>query len=211
MNDATRTTGYVKLMRTQLVFELLRTRPTAFLLLTLIALRTKRTDGLVFDDLIIGEALIGDYYRYRTTEQRYRSDKRFLEKYKLATFKPTTKGTRARLASTDIFDVNIQQSTDGETGKRRKGNENPTTNNNDKNEKKNVRKYSFSQTSEKRKSNPILEDPTFRRYVNVYSGSDDASVRAKMGLLPLLENRYPAWRYEREWEEAREYLRRGGL
>lgn len=139
MKETTHKTGYVMLLRNQLVLELLEIRPTAFLLLTQIALRIKRSDGSMLNDLAIGEARVGDFGKYGVSEQVYRSDKRFLEKYHLATFKPTSRGTIVRLANTYIFDVNLETSTDEETKKQRDDNGSLTTNNNDKNEK-NVKK-----------------------------------------------------------------------
>jgi hypothetical protein len=126
--------GFVKLNRTKDVLELIKRRPTAFILLTIIAFRARRTNEEYFDNLKIGEAEIGDYKSYKATEQVYKTDKKFLEKYGLATFKPTTKGTIARIISTSIFDINEEKLTNIPKDEKRTINEQPTINNNDNNE-----------------------------------------------------------------------------
>jgi len=206
MNKSTLKSGYIMLIRSELVLRLIKNRPSAYLLLTQIALRVKRSDGLTLDNLSVGEAYIGDFRTYGVTEQVYRSDKKFLEKYKLATFKPTPRGTIAKLVNTDIFDVNLVHPTNEQTSGQRNDNGVLTTNKNDRSDK-NVKKYNFSINSAK--NNPILEDPNFKRYESVFHGSDDASVRAKMRLLPLLESRYPAWKFQPEWNEVRKRLGKG--
>ena len=103
--------GFIKLYRSNQVLNLLEKRPSAFTLLTLIALRARRTNEVYFDELQIGEAYIGDYKSYKVSMQIYRTDKKFLEKYDLATFKTTTKGTIARLIKPVIFDINEEEIT----------------------------------------------------------------------------------------------------
>lgn len=119
---------------------MLRRRPTAFLLLFLIAQRARRTIDSNFDNLQIGEAKIGDYESYGATEQIYRSDKIFLEKFNFATFRGTDKGTIAKLIDTSIFDINVDQPNDlineQLTDSQRATNEQLTTNKNIKKKKK---------------------------------------------------------------------------
>lgn len=91
---------------------IIKERPTAFLLLILIARRAKRTLNHIDKSLEIGEAKIGDYESYGATEQIYRSDKEFLISNGLITTKTTNKGTIAKLISSDIFDIQEEKITD---------------------------------------------------------------------------------------------------
>lgn len=50
--------------------------------------------------------------------------------------------------------------------------------------------------------NPILEDPLFKRYLEVKNLGDDSAVRFKMSALPALDRRYPKWKFQSEWNEA---------
>lgn len=97
--------AFVKLMKSTKVLELLKNRPTAYDLLTLIAFRAKRNTEEM-NELEIGQAYIGDYESYGVTEMIYRLDKKFLEKYKIITTKTTNKGTIASLLDNSIFDIN---------------------------------------------------------------------------------------------------------
>lgn len=99
--------GFVKLWRGDVVFELMKTNPNAFLLLTIIALRARRTN-VSFNphSLKLGQALVGDCENYGLSQQQYRSAKKFLETNGLATFQPTNKGTLATLCGTQVFDIN---------------------------------------------------------------------------------------------------------
>jgi hypothetical protein len=57
------TTGFIKLNRTSETLELLND-PHAFVLLTVIALRARRTEEFNLHNLQPGEALIGDHKKY---------------------------------------------------------------------------------------------------------------------------------------------------
>jgi len=83
-------------------------RPTAFLLLSLIANRARRTNEKdLMVELEIGEALIGDYCSYGATESIYRTDKEYLLKHGfILTTRTDRKGTIVRLIDSDIFDIN---------------------------------------------------------------------------------------------------------
>jgi hypothetical protein len=134
--------GFILMLRSKQLLKLLERRQSAFVLLTLIALRARRTAELHFDELKIGEALIGDYKSYGATEQIYKTDKKFLEKYGLATFKSTNRGTIASLISTTIFDINEEKPIiNNPTDEKQTVNEQSTINNNVNNEKKDI--YSF--------------------------------------------------------------------
>lgn len=126
-----RAPAFVKLNRGTETVELLR-HPAAFLLLTQIALRARRTvGGFNPHCLQPGEALVGDYRALGLTEQRYRTAKRTLRGWGLATFRPTNKGTIATLASLAVYDINgvaandpgSRQATSRPTGKQRTDND----------------------------------------------------------------------------------------
>ncbi len=200
MEDDNNYLGFIQLNRSQKLLNFIKRRNTAFVLLTLIAVRARRTHQQFFDDLKIGDAYIGDYKSYGVSENVYRADKKFLEKFGIATFKPTTKGTIARIIDTSIFDINAEEVTDEPTNNQRPINGQPTTNNKKKNDKK---KNIFTINTK----NQILKDPDFVRYKEIYHDDGDTAVRAKMNLLPILEQRYPNWKYQREWVEAQSALR----
>jgi hypothetical protein len=139
---------FIKLMRHPEVDELIKQNHSAFVLLTIIARRAKRSHSL-FNNLEIGEALIGDWKATGfETERRYRTAKNDVQKYGLATFKTTNKGTIARLSSTLIYDINEdendeqsdEQVTGKTTGERRASDEQVTTNKNDNKEKNDKKK-----------------------------------------------------------------------
>jgi hypothetical protein len=130
--------GFVKLRRGEATWELLEDR-NAFVLLTVIALRARRADGFNRHSLHAGQALIGDYKAYGLSEREYRSAKDRLERYGLARFKPTNRGTIATLSDRKIYDINEtrarQTDDDLATDKRRADDEQATTNKNEKNGK----------------------------------------------------------------------------
>ncbi len=97
---------FIKMIRGNAILNLLK-HPNEFLLLSLIALRARRTDDVDFTGLKVGQAMIGDYKNCGLTEQRYRSAKTNVQAWGLATFKGTSKGTIATLMNSDIFDINI--------------------------------------------------------------------------------------------------------
>jgi hypothetical protein len=97
--------GFIKLLRSEAARELLRDGK-AFLLLTAIASRAKRTGDLNIHGLEIGQALIGDHASYGLTKQEYRSAKARLKRYGLAEFKATPRGTIATLLDQRVYDIN---------------------------------------------------------------------------------------------------------
>lgn len=118
---------FIKLKKNPNFMPIFAKRHSAVMLLLQIAMRAKNYDDTGDPDLKIGEAFIGDYDSYGATEQVYKSDKKFLEKYKIATFKPTNKGTIAKLNNTDFFDVDWEKVTNKVTNKQRAVNEQVTT------------------------------------------------------------------------------------
>ena len=115
--------GFIQLNRSKEAEELLLKRPNAFLLLTQIAMRARRTDAFNAHGLEIGEALIGDYKSCGLTERTYRTAKKRLAEYGFATFKPTNKGTIAKLSNKSIYDINAEagdEQSDGQTTDKRR-------------------------------------------------------------------------------------------
>jgi hypothetical protein len=100
--------GFIKFNRnSEKYFKILEERPTAFLLLSLIANRARRTNEKDLSiDLEIGEALIGDYFAYNVTESVYRTDKKYLIKNGfIVTTRADRRGTIVKLIDSNIFDI----------------------------------------------------------------------------------------------------------
>ncbi len=123
---------FLKLIKNKETVELITNAPNAFLLLTQIALRAKRTNGFSVHGLSMGQALVGDYKSIGLTERKYRTAKALLETCGFATFKGTNKGTIANLINSRVFDINKECK--GRT-ERRSRDEQETTNKNIKKEK----------------------------------------------------------------------------
>lgn len=116
--------SFVQLSRDPKVDELMKVSPAGFLLATQIARRARRTTaGLNPHALNMGEALIGDHRSIGLSEREYRTAKSHLEKWQIATFKATNKGTIAILMDSSIYDINAEASDEQKdrqaTGKRR--------------------------------------------------------------------------------------------
>ena len=140
--------GYIKLNRTPDVMEIIRAYPPAWIVLTVIALRAKRTNNFSAIGLKEGEALMGDYQATGLSRRQYRTALEKLEDWGLVTTKPTNKGTIVKLLNSTIYDINTE-STDHQTDQRPyhqptinrpttvpSTDHQPTTNKNDKKEKK---------------------------------------------------------------------------
>lgn len=146
MNDK----GYIQLLRDSKVFDMLvLRRPSAFVLLTLIAKRAKRTNDHPYPELEFGEALIGDYEVYGATERTYRTDKKYLEKFNLSTFRTTNKGTIAKLINSSVFDINIKDDRRTDRRKDRQASDDQATTNN------NVKKENNSSLENKHDTLPV--------------------------------------------------------
>ena len=126
--------SFLQVYRNQEVEELLR-YPNAWCLLTIIAMRAKRTNKFNSKGLKIGEALIGDHCNYGMTRQQYRTAKKQLSKWNFATFRTTNKGTITRLNNSRIFNINSElpnhQDNHQISKKQPSGNHQVTTNNNE--------------------------------------------------------------------------------
>lgn len=99
--------GFIKLFREKAI-ELLTSDPKAFLLLSCIALRARRTDAN-YSELKANQAFIGDNENAGLSKQEYRNAKKRLARYNLAVFKPTNKGTIATLSSAAVYDINAEE------------------------------------------------------------------------------------------------------
>jgi hypothetical protein len=97
--------SFLKLKRSPETLELLKD-PNAFALLTVIALRARRTQAFNVHRLRLGQALVGDYRNYGLSLQEYRGAKARLQKWSLARFRSTNRGTIATLLGTRIYDIN---------------------------------------------------------------------------------------------------------
>lgn len=155
--------GFIKLMKTHDAGELMEGYPNAYRLLSIIAWRAKRRPGFNRHGLEIGEALIGDFNRYKMTEQQYRTAKRILETNGFATFRPTNKGTIATIVDSRVYDINPEQTngqiTTEETVQQRATNEPLTTNEEVKKGKK-----------ERNKKNNDVEAEGILTYLNEKTG-----------------------------------------
>jgi uncharacterized phage protein (TIGR02220 family) len=100
--------GWIKLMRSAELLEVLEHYPNAFTLLTLIAVRARRSDEkLNPHNLGLGEALIGDYQAAGMSRQQYRTAIDKLKEMGLVTIKATNKGTVATICNSVIYDINL--------------------------------------------------------------------------------------------------------
>ncbi|UCE07357.1 MAG: hypothetical protein JSW07_04815, partial [bacterium] len=126
------TEPFLKLMKNKETMELLTNAPNAFMLLTQIALRAKRTNDFNVYGLTVGQALVGDYKSIGLTEKKYRNAKAKLEAWGFATFKGTNKGTIANVINSRVFDINEEGG--GRTKGRTRG-EQGATNKKEKKEK----------------------------------------------------------------------------
>jgi len=132
--------GFIKLHRSPETLELLND-PNAFILLTVIALRARRTDEFNLHNLKSGEALIGDFKKYGLTHRQYRTAMKRLGQWGFAAFKPTTRGTVAMLCDTRIYDIN-EVPRDKQKANRCQADDTQTTTNKKEKKQKNEKKYS---------------------------------------------------------------------
>jgi hypothetical protein len=138
--ETIRYVGFVKLMRTADVVDLIARSPIAFALATTIALRARFHNNVSrLTGLQQGEAFLGDYKRCGMTEGQYRQAKKLLEKHRFATFRTTNRGTIAKLMDTSLFDpcnvADYDPTYEQTTSKQRADNGQATTNKNGNNGK----------------------------------------------------------------------------
>jgi hypothetical protein len=139
--------GFVKMNKSEELYDLLKNR-TALILLILISARVRRSSSA--NGLEVGEAFIGAsdvFLSAGLTPREYRTAVKTLEKWGTIEAKATNKGTIVRLLDTTVFDPNIcegdkqatrrRQADDKQaTSKRQAGDKQTTTNKKDKKDKK---------------------------------------------------------------------------
>tara|TARA_Y100001963_G_scaffold160156_1_gene268415 strand:- start:4325 stop:5026 length:702 start_codon:yes stop_codon:yes gene_type:complete len=123
-------TGFIKYMRSEEA-EFLLKYPNANHLFMVMAFRARRTDHPM-NGLKAGQCFLGDYSSIGMTERQYRTAKKQLSDWNLATFKGTNKGTVGTILNTRVYDINEElrdeQEVTKETSKRRASDEQATTN-----------------------------------------------------------------------------------
>ena len=114
---------FIKFIPSDEAMYLLIHKGNAFRLLTIIAESARRYSGGA-DGLQIGEAFLGDWKSYGMTEQNYRTAKRILiqrqhlllietnRNRKKSTTGVTTAGTKVKLISSNVYDINIEMPND---------------------------------------------------------------------------------------------------
>jgi len=141
--------------------------PKAFALLTVIALRARRTDQFNIHNLRTGEALLGDHGRYGMTRQEYRGAQRRLSRWGLARFRATTNGTVATLVGDRIYDINPMPEEPPKsrprTAKGPARNHRAATNKKGKKEKKEKKEKNDSAGSDERRLSALLLDSILER------------------------------------------------
>jgi len=126
--EAARSSGYFEATRSNDALELIQLNPLAFTLAYIIAARANWHHGFNRHNLGFGEAFLGDYKECGMSERNYRTAKEQLAKWNFATFKPTNKGTIARLTDTRLFKINPPKDDGQNANVRRTADGQPTTN-----------------------------------------------------------------------------------
>jgi hypothetical protein len=96
--------GWIKMMRGPEAEELIKANPNAWILATIISRRARWSDKFNAEGLTRGEALLGDFTRYKMTRQQYRTALAFLVRSNFVTTRITNRGTIAKLADERLFD-----------------------------------------------------------------------------------------------------------
>lgn len=99
--------GWFKTNRSDMIEELYARDPAALGFLEIIAKRAWRGPGVNRHGCSAGEAFIGDFGALNLTEKKYRIIKKTLQKFGLVTYRATSRGTIAKLVSTEIHDINL--------------------------------------------------------------------------------------------------------
>lgn len=146
--------GFIKFMRTQDALDLMTGHHKEFILLSIIATRT-RYSGSKCNDLERGQCVIGDYSSMGFSRQSYRTALKNLEKWNFLTTKPTTRGTVITLVNTDVFDPLDSDLTNKPTNGQPTANQQLTTN---KEGKKGKKERINKEGLEKRFKKPSVEE-----------------------------------------------------
>jgi hypothetical protein len=139
---------YVRLIRSPLTEDLMKNR-NAFMLLTQIAYRARVSDAPNFDDLKLGEALIGDHKSVGLSRQEYRTALIKLKRLGLITYITTNNGTIAKISNNRVYIIynnsinqrNNQQETGKQPAKNQQVTGNKNVNGNEKEEFNNIENY----------------------------------------------------------------------
>jgi hypothetical protein len=125
-----RSHGYFEATRSEDALALIRHYPPAYTLAAVIAHRARwRSDEFNPHNLQFGEAFLGDFESYGMTEREYRTAKKILAEWSFATFKPTNKGTIAKLMDTRLFRINPPKGDGQNAGQKTNCATNPATTN----------------------------------------------------------------------------------
>jgi hypothetical protein len=114
-------TGFIKMLKSEETQYLQENYPNAFLLLSLIARRARRSNGFL-DGLESGMCYVGDYKKAGIdTEKKYRTAKNILEKLQIIRVVETRRnrkntatkmsghGTLVQLIDSSLFDINVDE------------------------------------------------------------------------------------------------------
>ena len=171
-------TNYYQTLRTEENLELMK-YPNAYVLLSLIAFRAKRTDKWNGLGLKPGEALIGDYKTIGLTRQKYRTALQKLKEWQFVTIKTTNKGTIAKITNTMVFNINIEdcnhQTNQTVTIKQPSSNHQATTNKNDKNVKNEKKLKQNTRDNSRRIIEQIVDNSDNPRVTGGHSDSQTGS------------------------------------
>lgn len=107
--------------------EFLTAYPNACHLFFVMAQRARRTDHPL-NGLKAGQCFLGDIGKIGLTEQQYRTAKKQLAEWNLATFKGTNKGTVGTIINSKVYDINAKMDNEQPTSNQRAPNDQLTTN-----------------------------------------------------------------------------------
>ncbi len=156
---------FLKFIISEEAMYLLKKKGHAFRLLTIIAESARRYEGGA-DGLNPGEAFIGGHEDYDMTEQNYRTAKNILIRRqhieiietcrtrKKVTTGVTTVGTRVKLLSSTVYDINSEMGND-------RTNDRPTTDQRPTNDK--LRKIRKKKKEEEKNKNPLPPFQIFQK------------------------------------------------
>lgn len=184
---------FLKFIPSKEAMWLLKNKGHAFRLLTIIAESARRYEGDP-DGLKIGECFIGGYENYDMSERNYRTAKETLEKRrhmeivetcrtrKKSTTGVTTVGTKVKLISSTVWDINLQGNDD-------RSDDCPTTDRRPTDDKlRMINKEKEDHPSIPSLAKPVIDDFSFSEKIEIVPGIKlsqadlDACVRLKGSL-----------------------------
>jgi hypothetical protein len=173
-------TPFFKALRSKEALDLMK-YPPAYMLLSQIAYRARRTDEPNMYRLTIGEAMIGDYGSIGVTRQQYRTAIDKLKSNQFITIRTTNKGTVAKLIDARVFDINEDSKQPSE---KPKSNHPATTNKNDKNEKNEIYDQfytSFPRKVGKKKAGEIFNKLSNEQQLKACEGAKQYAAKCQRG------------------------------